>query len=230
MPDAHHDELIALRAQLAEVTQREARYRLESVQDYLDLQARLRTLSATVGERGTYIHQLHLDELARKAELETATADLEAFAWLLQDAERAREKAEARTPSGWWRALFGPGRIPAGTRTPPGDFVYHLTTSPFRLYRANTFTLCGWAFPRDGRAVTGIRARLGGREFSGRTGLPAPEPVAAHDLPPKHSQPGFEVTFDTPAGRHRLALELQLEGSEWRLLLDVPVWCRPGPS
>ena len=40
-------------------------------------------------------------------------------------------------------------------------------------------------------------------------------------------QPGFEVTFDTPPGRHRLALEAQLEDGEWRSILNVPVWCRP---
>ncbi len=227
MPDASADELTKLRAQLAEVTRREAKYRLESVQDYLDLQARLRSLSATIGERGTYIHQLHLDELARKGELEAATADLEALVWMLQAAETAREKSEHHTPAGWLRALLGQGRTPAEPKVPPGNFVYHLTTSPFRLYRGASFTLHGWVFPRDGRPVTAIRVRLAGREFAATLGLPAPKAIAQHGALLKNPQPGFEVTFDTPPGRHRLALEAQLEDGKWRSILNVPVWCRP---
>lgn len=220
------DELQKLRQELNEITAREARYRLESVEDYLALHEKLRQLSATIGERGTYIHQLHLAALAQKAELETATADLEAFVWMLQEAEKAREQAERRTLSGWLRAAFRPRRGAAGTRTPPGDFVYHLTTSPFRLYRTPTFTLHGWGFPRDGRSVTAIRARVAGQEFTGRTGLPSPKAVYAHALPPKHPPSGFQITFDTPPGRHRLALELQIEGIEWLSMLEVPIWCR----
>jgi hypothetical protein len=162
--------------------------------------------------------------------LEAATADLEAFTWMLQEAEKAREKAEARTPGGWLRALLGSARAPTGVKTPPGDFIYHLTTSPFRLYRAGRFTLRGWAFPRDGSAVTAIRARVGGKEFAADMGLPAPEAISQHGPQLKNPQPGFAATFATPPGRHRLALEARLEDGTWRSLLDIPIWCRPGPS
>jgi hypothetical protein len=226
MPESDHDELTRLRAELAEVTAREGRYRLESVDDYLTLQARLQVLSATIGERGTYIHQLHLDRNALREELQAAQADLEGFAWMLHESERARELAERRSPAGWLRALLRP-RTTEPARVPPGDFVYHLTTPPFRIYRTRDFTLKGWAFPRDGRAVTAIRVRLGGQEFTGKSGLPAPEAVVQHGPQLRNPQPGFEVTFPTPTGRHRLALDAQLEGNEWQSLLVVPVWCRP---
>ena len=75
------NELEQLRQTLAEVTAREGRFRLESVDDYLALQAKLRQLSATIGERGTYIHQLHLDQNALRSELQAAQADLEGFVW-----------------------------------------------------------------------------------------------------------------------------------------------------
>jgi hypothetical protein len=227
MADPVSDEVTRLRAQLAEVTAREGRYRLESVDDYLALQARLRQLSATIGERGTYIHQLHLDQQALRAELNGARQDLEAFTWMLQEAERARERAERSTPAGFLRSLFAPAR-PAAPRVPPGDFIYHLPTSPFRIYRGSEFTLRGWALPRDGRAVTGIRVRLDDGLFPGITGQPAPEALAQHGAQEKNPLPGFEVTFATPQGRHQLALEAELEGRDWRSILVVPVWCRPG--
>jgi hypothetical protein len=227
MTDPMPDELAELRARLAEAAAREGRFRLESVDDYLALQAKLQQLRDTIGERGTYIHQLHLDQNAQRAELHAAQADLEAFAWLLQEAERARERAERRTPLGFFRSLFAP-RAAAPARVPPGDFVYHLTTSPFRIYRTPEFTLRGWACPRDGRAVTAIRVRLDGREFAGKHGLPAPEAAGQHGPQKNNPQPGFEVTFATPPGRHQLALEAQIERSEWRSILVVPTWCQPG--
>lgn len=223
MPDALPDELARLRAELAEVTAREGRYRLESVDDYLALQAKLQQLRDTLGERGTYIHQLHLEQNALRAELHAAQADLEALVWMLAAAEKERDRAARRTPLGLLRALFAP-RPAAPVRVPPGDFIYHLTTTPFRIYRGENFTLRGWALPRDGRAVTGIRARIDGREFAGRYGLPAPE-AAGQPPQPRNPQPGLEVTFATPAGRHQLSLEARIE-DEWYSIVALPMWSR----
>lgn len=227
MPAATPDEMVRLRAELAEVLQREAALRERTTHDFLELQARLQLLTAAIGERGRSIEDLQRRELAARLELEQATAHLEAFVWMLQEAEMAREKTVRQTPAGWLRALLGRGPTPTEPKTLPGDFVYHLTTSPYRLYRGPLFTLRGWAFPRDGRALKAIRARIAGREFAARTGLPAPDASTQHGLRPGSPPPGFEVTFDTPPGRHRLALEAQLDGGEWRSILDAPVWCRP---
>jgi hypothetical protein len=227
MADPVSEELARLRALLAEAAAREGRFRLDSVDDYLALQAKLQQLRDTIGERGTYIHQLHLDQNALRAELHAAQADLEAFAWMLQEAERSQARTERRTLTGFLRSLFTSDR-PAITRVPPGDFVYHLTTSPFRIYRGPDFTLRGWAYPRDGRNITGIRVRLDGREYAGKHGLAAPEATAQHDPQGNRPLPGFEVTFATQAGRHELALEAQLAGGEWNSILVIPIWCRTG--
>lgn len=245
-----------MRSELEEVLQREANHRQKSVEDYLDLQIRLAALSSTIGQRGTYIHELqakvgerdtyihelhakvgerdacihelHLDQLAKQAELQAAYSDLEALVWMLQETEKKLQTTQRRTFGGFIRFLTQ-GRGPASdreTKTPPGDFIYHLMPSPFRLYRGETFTLAGWAFSRDGRPVTGIRARIAGGNYGGKTGLPAPEAAAQNGFPPETLPPGFEVTFATPPGRHQLALEAMLDDGVWRSLLNLPVWCR----
>jgi hypothetical protein len=219
------DEPAQLRAELAKVLKREAALRETTTREFLELQGRLQPLTRVIGERGQAIEDLTLREIALRLELERATSDLESFVWMLEAEEKTRAKAEARTPSGWLASWFGALPAPDGSKTPPGDFVYHLTTSPYRIYGGPSFTLRGWAFPRDGRAVTAIRVRLAGREFAGRAGLPAPEAIAQHGATANNPQPGFEVTFDTPPGRHRLALEAQLAGGEWRSILEIPVWC-----
>lgn len=220
------DEIAGLKAQLDEAARREARHRLESAEDHLALSARLQQANRTIGDRGEQIQRLHLEQQARDAELHAARDDLEALVWMLQESERARDRAERRTFSGFFRALLDP-RPARPVRMPPGDFVYHLAPSPFRIYRETAFTLRGWVFPRDGRAVTGVRVRLDDREFIGQYGRPAPEAAIQHGPQPRNPQPGFEVAFDTPPGRHRLALEVRLEDGAWLSMLEVPVWCRP---
>jgi hypothetical protein len=118
-------------------------------------------------------------------------------------------------------------RLPELEPVPAGDFIYYLHTPPFRLYRAASFTLRGWALPRDGRAITGIRVRLAGREFLGEIGREEPGVIAQHGAQPANPHPGFAVEFATPAGRHELSLEAQLEHREWRSILTTPIWCQP---
>lgn len=216
------DEIDGLKAQLSEA----ARRRLESVEDYLALSAKLQQAGRTIGDRGEQIRRLQLEQQDRDAELQAARADLEALVWMLQESERAQERADLRTPLGLLRSLVKP-RARKAVRIPPGDFVYHLSTSPFRIYRGKEFTLRGWAFPRDGRALTAIRVRLDEQEFAGKSGLPAPEASRESLAHPRHPPPGFEVTFATPPGRHQLALEARLNEDVWSSILIVPIWCRP---
>lgn len=249
-------EASKLRSELKEALQREARNRQTSVEEFLDLQVRLAALGTTIGERGASIlelhakvgerdtcihelnvkarerdaciHQLQLEQLAKQAELQSAYSDLEAFAWLLQETEINLEKTRRRTFGGVLCSLFQV-RSPAMSRevkVPPGDFSYHLLPSPFRLYRGEKFTLTGWVFSRDGRPVTALRARIAGVKYEGKTGFPAPEAAIQAGFQSKNLPPGFEVTFDTPPGRHHLALEARLDDGAWRSFLNIPVWCR----
>jgi hypothetical protein len=121
-------------------------------------------------------------------------------------------------------ALAAP-TVPA--RPEGAAFTYYLHTSPFRIYRGPAFTLRGWAWPDDGRPVTGVRANVDGRLFPGRLGIEEPEVIARYGPQPANPLPGFEVTFETPAGHHVLGLEAQLSGSEWRTIICTTIWCEP---
>ena len=218
--------IAALRAELEAVRRRDAEFRANMVQEFLDH-----------GERNTYVHVLHeeraalirreqesfrdLEELTRRLEAESARAEA-------LEAELARIKG-----SGAWKlvapfvAAPAPAR-PAGHAPVEGaPFTYYLHTSPFRIYRGKSFRLRGWAWPEDGRAVTGIRVNIGGRLFEGRHGIEEPEVVARYGPQPANPRPGFEVTFETPPGRHSLSIEAQIEGREWRWIMRTTVWCQP---
>ncbi len=245
-PDDSSPGQSALQAELDAVKRREASFRVKMVHEFLDR-----------GERNTYLHSLREERAAlvkrgqeASADLEALTRKLEALTRSLADESRAAaalraELAAIRRSAAWklgapLRAvarMFSPEgaaapapRPDSPTRADGAAFTYYLHTSPFRIYREPSFTIRGWAWPADGRAVTGIRANLDGRLFSGRHGLEEAEVVARYGPQPANPLPGFEVTFDTPAGRHELGIEAQLSGGEWRTIMCTTIWCEPGAA
>jgi len=225
--------IAALQAEIEGVKQREAAFRAKMVHEFLDR-----------GERNTLLHVLREERAALIRREQEAFADLEAFTRKLE-AERATvlglQDELGRIRGSWSWRLAAPlralGRIlsharptPSPGANPPaagGVFTYYLHTSPFRIYRDPTFTLRGWAWPNDGRAVTAVRINLDGRLFVGRHGLEEPEVIDRHGPQPANPLPGFEIAFETPPGGHLLSLEAQIENSEWRSIVTTSIWCEP---
>jgi hypothetical protein len=220
-------EASALRAEIEIVRRREAEFRAKMIHEFLDR-----------GERNTYLHILREERAALIKREQEASGDLEFLTRKIEsaDARIASLQAQiedARRP--WWKRLLGDGSAvsPAAPERPGvagAPFTYYLHTSPFRIYRAPAFTLRGWAWPEDGRPVTAVRVDIDGRHFMGRHGIEEPEVVARYGLKAANPRPGFEVTFETPPGRHALSLEAQLGGSEWRSIMRTTIWCEPGPA
>lgn len=228
------EELKRLKDLFDEATRREARFRLDVAQDFLTRQTLAEAQVKTLAERDAYIHQLHLEQLAAREALQAAHADVEIFTWMLQESEKVRNRLQGVEQS-WSGRLSTPLRllekVLKGSATfprdlPSDDFVYHLHTSPFRIYREDKFTFRGWAFLRDGRKISAVRVRINEGIFPGRYGLREPEIVARHHLPADRPPPGFEIEFSTTPGRHWLRLEAQVETGEWRSILNMPIWRR----
>jgi hypothetical protein len=235
-PEEQDPRLDVLRGELDAVKRREADFRTKTVLEFLDR-----------GERNTLLHILREERAALLKRQQESFADLEALTRKVE-AESARAEAldaelgRIRGSATWrlgapLRALgrfFGKGH-PAGPPAPAGPnapaagavFTYYLHTSPFRIYRQPTFTLRGWAWPRDGQAICAVRANLDGRLFVGRIGIEEPEVIEQHGPQAANPRPGFEVAFETPPGSHRLSLEAQLADSGWRSIMTTTIWCEP---
>jgi|CZKI01.1.fsa_nt_gi hypothetical protein len=231
-PDDPSPRIAALQAELEAVKRREAEFRAKMVHEFLDR-----------GERNTYLHVLREERAALVKREQESFADLEELTRMLEaEGEKAAalEAELGRIRRSWSWRLLAPLRAigrrfeaqpPAAPveRAPaePGVFNYYLHTSPFRIYRDSRFTLRGWAWPQDGRAVTAVRVNLGGRIFNGRHGLEEPEVIARFGPQAANPLPGFEITFETPPGRHSLSLEAQVEGAGWLWIMRTSIWCEP---
>jgi hypothetical protein len=217
-----------LKAELEAVRRREASFRVKMVHEFLDR-----------GERNTYLHTLRKERASLIKRGQEAAADLEVLSRKLEEAGRKADSLQAELDaikgSLSWRLarLFGPAhkpvppaQTPANAPAKGGVFTYFLHTSPFRIYRDERFTLRGWAWPDDGGSVTGVRANVDGGYFDGRLGIEEPEVVARYGAQPANPRPGFEITFDTPPGRHVLAVEARV-ADEWRTVMQTSIWCEP---
>jgi len=241
-----------LARQLDEVTRRDAEFRLKTIQRFRELDEQLRStrermeaLSLELGERNTYIHQLHVEQDATRNEFARIHDDLATYSQWLAAAEdetaALRAKLERIRTSWAWRygtplrvlqRLFGASD--RGTAPPPpvitidSSLVYYLHTSPFRIFRERTAALRGWVYSKEPSPITAVRARVGALEFIGRHGLPEPETAAVHRLAGgPHERPGFEIPLTLAPGRQLLVLEAQIDHREWRAFLATPVWVEP---
>jgi hypothetical protein len=230
-PEEKDARIAALLAEVEAVKRRDAEFRAHMVHEFLDR-----------GERNTYLHTLREQLAALRKRDQEFSSDLEILTRKLEaEGERADGLAAqlARIKGTlFWRlhSHFLPHDYmePPAAKPSPGApgvegaaFTYFLHTSPFRIYREPTFTLKGWAWPDDGRAVTAVRVNLGGRLFDGKIGIEEPEVIARHGPQAANPRPGFEITFDTPPGRQSLCLEAQLGGTEWRSIMRTTIWCEP---
>jgi hypothetical protein len=225
-PGNDDPRLAALQAELEAVKRREAEFRAKMVLEFLDR-----------GERNSLLHVLREERAALLKRQQESFADLENLTRKVEaEADRAaglESELRALKGSRAWRLgrLLGgrppvssPGASGHGSAVQGGVFTYYLHTSPFRIYREPTFTLRGWAWPADGRPVTAIRVDLDGRLFVGCTGIEEPEVIERRGPQHANPRPGFEVTFETPPGRHRLSLEAQLGDAEWRSIVTTTIW------
>jgi hypothetical protein len=231
-PEDTIGRIAALQAELDAVKRREAEFRAKMVNEFLDR-----------GERNTYLHTLREERAALLKREQEASEDLEILTRKLEAETRRSSQLAGQLSEikrSWiWHLLMGagskattlfPDEAPGGVsraEVEGAPFTYYLHTSPFRIYRDKSFTLRGWAWPQDARAVTAIRVNLSGRNFDGRTGIPEPEVIARYGAQPANPNPGFEVTFDTPPGRQSLSLEAQLGGTDWKSIMRTTIWCEP---
>jgi hypothetical protein len=229
MSDDPEQHAAALQAELDALKRREAEFRAKMVHEFLDR-----------GERNTYLHTLREERAALVRREQEASSDLEALTRKLEAAIQKADSLQTELESikgsiGWRLArMFGPAPKapppPVSPKNAPaqgGPFTYYLHTSPFRLYRGSAFTLKGWAWPEGGGSIVAIRVNLDGRVYAGRIGLEEPEVIARYGPQPSNPKPGFEITFDTPPGRHFLALEAQVADTGWSTIMCTSIWCEP---
>lgn len=231
-------------AHLQEVLEREVAFRLQAVQDARAASTRIKQLEKELeetreelGQRNTYIGQLYKQQEGEQTSREDLIKDLGEYSQMLQQAEAQRIKLEQRAQR-WSESFAVIGRAtksllasnevaqPNSAVVPLGDFTYYFYTSPHRIFRGKETSLRGWCYASDRRQITALRARLNDLEYPGKWGLEEPEVLRVHTALARDARPGFEISFPTLPGRHRLSLEVCLDHREWRSVIVTPIWVK----
>ena len=74
----------------------------------------------------------------------------------------------------------------------------------------------GWCFSRSGRAIAGVRAKIGRKGRLARYGLERPDVVRANRDWPAARRSGFTIEIPVPRGISTVRLELIEQGSDWQ--------------
>ncbi|WP_404421235.1 hypothetical protein [Nibricoccus sp. IMCC34717] len=241
--------------ELASALRQEAEFRARSIQQFREAEEKIRTqeakiveLIATLAERDTYIHalhlerekdnareqaalgqkdayihQLHLEKASWAQQLEEARADVERFAWLAQRLQSDFSHVDSRLLRTLVRGLVRQDRALHGEAEAPlpgGDEVYHLDPSPFRVFKSSDFVVAGWIRPGS-RAVAALRVRLRGTAY-----VPDAALISAGTDPQAFQ---FSIPVKIPVGHSLLRFEAADASGTWRSVLTAPIW-RPDCS
>ena len=77
------------------------------------------------------------------------------------------------------------------------------------------FRISGWCFTKGGEPISGIRARIGSREYSGSYGIFRGDVAESHLEKPGTFKSGFAITAEAPRGRALLRLEARVADGSW---------------
>jgi hypothetical protein len=236
--------------ELAAALRQEAEFRARAIQQFRDIEKRVREqeaklveLVATLAERNTYIHSLHLEQEKENARvraslgekdayihslhlekeswthaLHEARADVEQYAWLTQRLQSDFSHIENGVIQKLIRTLVRSDRALHGESEAPllgGDDVYHLDPSPFQVFKRKDFVVGGWIRPRS-QVVAALRVRIRGRSFVPTASVvPSPNDAGTRS---------FSIPVEIPTGHSLLRFEAADVSGVWRSVLNAPVW------
>jgi glycosyltransferase involved in cell wall biosynthesis len=95
----------------------------------------------------------------------------------------------------------------------PAGFSHVESPAPDAVLPPGRQVLVGWAWPRAGRHIVDVRARVGGRAFTGIHGWPRPDLATHFQTGRRPALAGFTIPVNLSPGAGEVTLEaLELEG------------------
>ena len=230
MPDSSdhfrdfHAELDRLRSSLAELRRNLASRRdpelprpataLESANRQLNsIRILVRLLQADIASAQARLDRTEREMWDHKVKRADATARLKSRENLLEQIQRS---AAWRVVKPFWKLFHRSRKSPLAAPEITADLAFGLDLPKEWKTSREVLLIKGWCFSRSGKAIAGVRAKIGRKGRIARYGLERPDVVQENrDWPAAHRS-GFTIEVAVPRGLSTVRLELIEQGSDWQ--------------
>lgn len=184
-------------------------------------------LQTDVAELQSRLQRAERDAWDQKARRADATAKLKGRERLLEQIQRS---AAWKIVKPIWK-LFN--RSPKGEpKLVPDDFAFALDLPKRWKTNRDVILIKGWCLARNGKAIAGVRAKIGRKARLAQYGLERPDLTNSYHEYPEARNSGFTIELKVPAGVSTVRLEAIEHGSDWQPFLEKKLEreARQGPN
>ena len=120
-----------------------------------------------------------------------------------------------------WRDLGGETADAVATAAGGGRLAWAMDEPKSWEVQNEEVLLRGWCFAQEGDAISGLRAKVNGKTFYARYGLPRPDVTENLGAPERDPACGYEIAARLPLGTSIVLLEAISQGGDWERILQV---------
>jgi GT2 family glycosyltransferase len=175
------------------------------------LKTSTRLLQTDLTESWRRLEQAERDAWAEKVRRADATAKLKGRERLL---EQIQNSVAWKAVKPIWKLFHRSGKGPAVADS-AADLAFAFDLPKHWVTSREVLLIKGWCFSQSGRAIAGVRAKIGKKARLARYGLERADIAASFPEHPSARQSGFTIELRVPPGRSMIQIEAIEQGADW---------------
>ena len=176
------------------------------------LRASMRALETQISTLEARMERAEREAWQQKAKRAETTARLNNRERLLRQIE---ESPVWKWVKPLWKLMTRSNRQDAALSRPVGDLAFGIDAPSEWKTNSEILVVKGWCLSRTGRAIAGVRAKIGQTGRLGRYGLERRDIAASYARTAGALSSGFSIDVPVPPGASRVQLEAIVQGSDW---------------
>jgi GT2 family glycosyltransferase len=205
--------LVKLKAQIS--SESPTPRRMEALETMLAnvnaLKTSTRLLQTDLAESWRRLEQAERDAWAQKVRRADATAKLKGREQLL---EQIQNSVAWKVVKPIWK-LFHRSRKAPAVADSAADLAFGFDLPKEWVTSREVLLIKGWCFSRSGRAIAGVRAKIGKKARLARYGIERADIAASFPEQPSARQSGLTIEIRVPFGTSTIQIEAIEQGEDW---------------
>jgi len=184
------------------------------------LRASMRAVQTQISTLEARLERAEREAWQQKAKRAEATARLNNRERLLRQIEQS---AVWKSVKPLWKLMTRGERHEAALPTASGDLAFGIEAPAEWKTSSEILVIKGWCLSRSGRAIAGVRAKIGKTGRLGRYGLERRDIATSYARTAGALQSGFSIDVPLSAGVSHVQLEAIVQGGEWEPFFEHSV-------